>query len=245
MIFDVDECEQIIGYKFKDKSLLRQCFTFKSYANENKSSKDNERLEFLGDAVLQLVITDYLYKNYRCDEGDMTEMRKNYVSKIPLMNAIKEMRLDRHMILGSGAYGELKGTEKNISSLFESIVAGIYLDGGMEKAKKFILDNLDVDNMPKQCPVKEKNKKQENKILTKNIKNILQEYVQQGGTGKVEYLSISKSGMDNQPTFVEACIVNGKEMSRGSGGSKKLAQMQAAEKAYEILTKKANKRVKN
>lgn len=141
MIFDVAECEQRLGYRFNDKILLRQCFTHASYANENKS-KDNERLEFFGDAILGLVVTEYLFKSDMSGEGKLTQERSKLVSKKPLQKVVEELGLSELILLGNGLNMHASHDEKLYSSLYEAVVAGIYLDGGMEAAKKFIYRTL-------------------------------------------------------------------------------------------------------
>ena len=129
MIFDVAECEQRLGYRFNDKILLRQCFTHASYANENKS-KDNERLEFFGDAILGLVVTEYLFKSDMSGEGKLTQERSKLVSKKPLQKVVEELGLSELILLGNGLNMHASHDEKLYSSLYEAVVAGIYLDGG-------------------------------------------------------------------------------------------------------------------
>ncbi len=241
MLFDLTECEQAIGYTFKDKNLLRQCFTFKSYANENHGGKDNERLEYLGDAILGFVVAEYLYKTYSYDEGKLTEMRINLVSKTPLQNAVKKYGYDSFMLIGVGAKKDLHGNEKLFSSLFECIVAGIYLDGGLEQARKFILAKL----VTKKGDKKAENKKVAVKNLaTKDIKSTLQEYVQKHKLGSIEYKDVKKSGPDHEPTFEVACYINGSKKGTGKGHSKKEAQSNSATTAFAKLTKNNSVRSK-
>ena len=140
-IFDIASCEEKIGYTFKDKMLLRKCFTHASYANEHKES-DNELLEFFGDAVIQLVVTEYLYKNKGGDEGRLTQKRAEIVSKQPLLKAVKKLGIEEFVLLGRGQEKSAKLDEKLFSSISEALVAGIYLDGGMACARSFILSTL-------------------------------------------------------------------------------------------------------
>ena len=141
MIFDIIECEEIIGYTFKDKMLLRKCFTHSSYANEN-GGEDNERLEFFGDSIIQFVITEYLFGKIKADEGKLTEHRKSVVSNASLMKIVHKMGLSKHVLLGVGLKKHVEDDDKLYASLYEAIVAGIYLDGGLTATKKFIKNTI-------------------------------------------------------------------------------------------------------
>ena len=236
MIFDVTLAEKRIGYVFKDKTLLRQCFTHSSYTNEHKNEKNNERLEFFGDAILDMVITEYLFNATNKDEGVMTRERASLVSRIPLQTVISELGLDELMLKGNGT--SLDGrNEKLVSSLFEAIVAGIYIDGGMANAKKFIIDKL----IKKAYAIRRDEVAVKKKPNT-DAKSALQEFVQQKKLGKIEYKIIDRSGPDHKPTFRVTVALDGKVLAEGVAQSKKLAEMQAAEKAIKIL--KTNKKSK-
>lgn len=229
MIFDLSAAEEKIGYNFKDKILLRQCFTHSSYSYENKNSENNEVLEFFGDSILGFVVTEYLCKNVTGDEGKLTEVRKKYVSKEPLQEAVYAMGLDKYMLLGNGEIKCGCRNEKLYSSLFEAIVAGIYNDGGLAPAKKFILDKLIV-------PVSEKIAASE-KTRKKSSKNELQEYVQKNKLGDIVYEEISRTGPDHLPVFRQAIRLNGKKLAEGVGGSKKQAEEEAAKTALVKIKK--------
>ena len=141
VIFDIDACESQIGYSFKDKMLLRKCFTHASYAYEH-GEQDNELLEFFGDAIIQMVVTEYLYKNDSGDEGQLTKKRTELVSRDPLLRAVKKLKLDQFVLLGRGQGKNVRKDEKLFSSIYEALVAGIYVDGGMNPAKKFIKNTI-------------------------------------------------------------------------------------------------------
>ena len=129
MIFDVGNCEEIIGFSFKDKSLLRQCFTHSSFSHEHKSFGNNERLEFFGDSILGYCVAEYLYKKYpSADEGELTEMKQNLVSHKPLSEAIERLGLGEFVLYGEGEKHNFKNRSAVCENLFEAIVAGIYLD---------------------------------------------------------------------------------------------------------------------
>ena len=229
-IFDATSCEEKIGYTFKDKMLLRKCFTHSSYANEHKE-ESNELLEFFGDAVIEFIATEYLFKNAYGDEGALTEKRKEIVSKEPLLRAVNKMGLSEYILLGNGQKGTAKKDEKLFSSLFEAIVAGIYLDGGLAPAKAFIKRTL-IDEY--QAAEKLKILKKQ-KAVGKDAKSEFQEYVQKRKLGSISYETLSKSGPDHLPEFRAAAILNGRRIAEGKGSSIKAAETQAAEKALKNL----------
>ncbi len=226
-IFDIDGCESKIGYKFKDKMLLRTCFTHASYGHEH-GEQDNELLEFFGDAIIEFVITEHLFKNGMGDEGQMTKIRAELVSREPLLRAIKNLGLSEFVLLGNGQEKSAKQDEKLFSSIFEALCAGIYIDGGMASVKKFIKDTLITEY--------ENYKKQVQKPKTRCLFKIeLQEYVQKYKLGSITYLSLSKIGPDHSPEFREGVLINGKRLAEGKGKSKQLAQNKAAESALKKI----------
>ena len=237
MIFDVASCEEIIGFSFKDKNLLRQCFTHASYTHEHPSFQNNERLEFFGDSVLGYCVSEYLYKNYpNSDEGALTEIKQSLVSHKPLCDAIRRLGLDEYVLYGEGERKNLENHSAACENLFEAIVAGIYLDedGGLEKTKKFIFRELS-PLLPKVAPEKA-TKKVEKQTPAKDSKSLLQEYVQKLKLGKIDYLVTGRKGPDHNPTFVVSLSVGGKEISSAEGNSKKEAEKQCAEKGLKYLT---------
>ncbi len=229
MILDIPEIEKIINYSFNDKMLLRKCFVHASYGYEHKE-EDNDKLEFFGDAILQFVVTEYLYKNSSGDEGDLTEIRKEIVSKMPLLKEIKRLKLDGFILLGKGQARSKKNDEKLYSSLYEALLGGIYLDGGIKEAKKFILNTL--------IKTYEKTKKQKKSLadkINKDSKSALQEYVQKLKLGSISYEVLSKTGPDHLPFFRVAVLLNNSKLGEGDGGSKKSAEAEAATKALKKL----------
>ena len=245
MIFDVTLAEERIGYVFKDKMLLRKCFTHASYTNENPGAENNEILEFFGDSILEFVVTEYLCQKSNGDEGDLTELRKKYVSRSPLEQAVFNMKIDELMILGNGENKSKNKNEKMFSSLFEALIAGIYYDGGLAPTKKFIFDKL-LTFMEKtfasQKSTKKDNKNLSNKakksvISTQNGKSAFQEYVQKNKLGVIAYEERKRSGPDHAPVFEIALTLNGKVISLGKGTSKKIAETDAAEKALKKIRK--------
>ena len=217
MIFDVAECEQRLGYRFNDKILLRQCFTHASYANENKS-KDNERLEFFGDAILGLVVTEYLFKSDMSGEGKLTQERSKLVSKKPLQKVVEELGLSELILLGNGLNMHASHDEKLYSSLYEAVVAGIYLDGGMEVARNFILPFIT-----------------EGKHAEADYKTRLQEIIQKNPEERVEYVLVSAEGPDHDKKFVVEVHLNSNVIGRGASRSKKGAEQAAAHEALTLM----------
>ncbi len=220
MKFDSDGCEEKIGYTFKDKALLRRCFVHSSYANEH-GEESNERLEFLGDSIVNFVVAEYLFQTYGSDEGTLTHKRTEFVSSRPLAETVRAMGLDRFLIKGNGEiHRETNG--KMCEDLFEAVVAGIYLDGGLANAEKFIRSNL----IRSGSVMKED---------IKDCKGSLQEYVQKNKLGTISYAETARSGPDHARQFTCAVALNGKVLASGSGTSKKQAEQCAAEKALALF----------
>lgn len=232
MIFEIDKAEELLGYEFKDKLLLRQCFTHASYAHEHEQN-DNEVLEFFGDSVLQFVVTEYLFKERYANEGKLTELRKDLVAKEPLLRIVKKMGLHELLLLGKGATrGNLD--EKLYSSLYEAVVAGIYIDGGMDCARRFIKDTL----------IKDYNEREKSKPKKKTAddKSKLQEFVQKRAMGSITYVLLDRSGPDHSPFFRSAVLLNGGRLAEGTGKSKKASEAEAAGRALEKLIDRDGKR---
>ncbi|WP_031555835.1 ribonuclease III [Lachnospira multipara] len=223
---NLNELMDKIGYRFKDISLLKNALTHSSYANEKKSLKvkDNERLEFLGDAVLELSSSDFIFKNYKMDEGRMTRLRASIVCEPTLALCAREFGFEQYIKLGKGE--ELTGGRKRdsiVSDALEALIGAIYLDSDFANAKefvlKFILNDLD------------------NKQLFFDSKTILQEVVQ--GIGKeVTYSLIREEGPEHDKTFIVEVSVDGLIKIEGSGHNKKNAQANAAYAALVELKSK-------
>ncbi len=227
MTFNFSECEKGIGYLFKDKTLLINAFTHSSYSNEHKEFKSNERLEFLGDSLLGFVVSEYLYENLtETDEGRMTLLKQSLVSKKPLSVAIMNKGLQNFLILGEGERKESDRT--NISeNLFEAIVAAIYLDGGIDNAKKFIFSMLDLSKISEMIDI-------DNSI---DYKSKLLHLTQFYKLGEIEYYEISKSGPDHKPSFLMGVKINNRFLASAQGSSHKEGEKLASKKAIEILQK--------
>ena len=222
---ELEGIEKEIGYEFKNKELLKTALTHTSYAYE-KHINSNEKLEFLGDSILEFLSSRYLYENYpNLREGEMTKVRATVVCEKSLYKIAQKHRFDEYIKVGRSER-HTHGNKKPaiMADSVEAIIAAIYLDGGMEPAKKFIIENL----------------KDEIEIATKNVgdkdyKTVLQEKLQENGEVKIEYSITNESGPDHDKTFEAEVEVNGKVLAKGIGKSKKAAQMQAAKKALENI----------
>ncbi len=220
------ELEAKIGYEFNDIGLLSEALTHSSFSNENKNKiKCNERLEFLGDSVLSLVVTNYIFLNFeQLPEGDLTQLRASLVCEkalykfakmIDLGNFIKLSRGERH---GGGA-----DRPSILSDAFEALIAAIFLDGGYERARDFILKfiPLEIKNIHKK-PIKD-------------YKTTLQEIVQKNPGEKLLYRLVGESGPDHNKHFVSEVLLNSNSIGKGGGKSKKEAEQQAAREALELM----------
>ena len=219
------ELEENIGYKFKNKELLKKALTHISYAYEH-NIESNEKLEFLGDSILEFVSSIYLFENYRnLKEGEMTKVRATVVCEKSLYKVAKKHNFNDYLYLGKSermSHGENRPAI--LADSVEAVIAGIYLDGGMEPAQKFIIENL----------------KEEIKIASQNVgqkdyKTVLQEKLQKAGEVKIEYRIINESGPDHNKTFEALVECDGKKLAKGVGKSKKMAEMEAAKKALENI----------
>lgn len=218
---ELKELEQKIGYEFSEKKLLGQALTHSSFSNEQKINKlkNYERLEFLGDAVLELLSSQFFFETYPdMSEGEMTRRRSSMVCEPALAFCARDLDLGSYILLGKGE--EATGGRKRdsiISDVMEAVLGAIYLDGGLLEAdrfvRKFILSDL------------------ENKQLFYDSKTLLQEQVQKEGKS-LTYELISESGPDHEKIFVVEARIDGKTVGRGQGRNKKAAQQQAA---YQVL----------
>ena len=219
----MEDFELKIGYNFKNIELLKTAFTHTSYANERKISS-NEKLEFLGDAILEFVVSDYLYANYKkLKEGEMTKVRATVVCEESLHQVALKYHFDDLLYLGKGE--KLSGGNHKkaiLADSVEAVIAAIFLDSGLEEAKKFILENL-----------KEAIEQASKSVGQKDYKTVLQEKLQKHGTVHIEYLIIKEEGPDHDKTFVAEVKCNGKQLAVGQGNTKKQAEMEAARVALE------------
>lgn len=226
---DLSELETNLGVSFNDKSLLEHALIHSSYLNENPGLKlvSNERLEFLGDAVLGLVAAEKLYSDFPgSPEGELTRLRAALVRKETLARLARKIGLGDFLYLGKGEEGG-GGRSKpaNLASGLEAVLAAIYLDQGMPAAEKFILRLLDAE--VRRAAVKGRGV---------DRKSALQELAQARGWEKPVYEVIEASGPDHARTFVIAVSLRGKEYGRGSGQTKKAAETEAAGEALKRLS---------
>lgn len=215
---DLNELQEITGYEFRDKELFCRALTHSSYANEHRMAKKqcNERLEFLGDAVLELVSSDFLYHKYPDKpEGELTKIRASIVCEPTLAYCAADIHLGSYLLLGKGEEAT-GGRERNsvVSDAMEALIGAIYLDGGFASAKefiqKFILSDL------------------ENKKLFYDSKTILQEIVQGHTDETLTYVLMKEEGPDHNKSFEVSAMLDGQEIGRGIGRTKKSAEQRAA-----------------
>lgn len=239
MIFVMYECEERLGYTFKDKTLLRTCFTHSSYSHEH-GGKNNEILEFFGDAILEFVVTEYLFAKYSTEsEGVLTGYRQQIVSRKPLAEAIVRLGLNEYILYGEG---ERKNPpehhEAACENLFEALVAGIYIDGGLDEAKNFIKRVLLSRFRPDKNGVKAEEIPVPITVKTENYKGKLQEYVQKNRLGEIVYGEKSKTGPAHDPVFTVSVAVGGRELGVATGRKKSDAEQAAAKIALDKLSGK-------
>jgi len=217
--------EETIDYDFCKKDILKKALTHTSYANENNSrSFNNERLEFLGDAVLEVVTSEFLYFNYKkLPEGELTKLRAKIVCESTLAFCSRQLNLGDYLFLGKGE-DNTGGRDRNsiLSDAFEAVIGAIFLDGGIDKAKFFVTDKV------------------LHYVTTKGLENIftdyktkLQELVQKNNNSSLEYNIISESGPDHNKQFTIGVFENGNCIGEGFGKSKKIAEQSAAQNAIE------------
>ena len=217
--------EENIGYFFKDKELLKKALTHTSYAYEN-NVESNEKLEFLGDSILEFISSEYLFENYsKLKEGEMTKVRATVVCEKSLYKVAQMHNFSDFLYLGKSekqSKGECRPAI--LADSVEAVIAAMYLDGGIEVAKKFIIENL----------------KEEIEIASKNVgekdyKTVLQEKLQENGEVQIKYTILRETGPDHDKTFEAQVECNQKKLAIGIGKSKKQAEMEAARKALENL----------
>lgn len=221
----IEELEKKIEYQFQNKLLIRQALTHSSFANEQKINKydDYERLEFLGDAVLELVSSEFLFReNKKMTEGQLTKMRASMVCEQALAYCAREFGLEEYILLGRGE--EMTGgrtKDSIISDVMEAMIGAVYVDAGMEAAKtfihRFILSDL------------------EHKQLFYDAKTILQERVQRDNSQNLHYVLIREEGPDHDKIFVVEARIGEEKIGEGQGRTKKAAEQQAAYQALVSL----------
>ena len=222
----IKDLENAIGYRFQNLTLLQNALAHSSYANErwHDSLKSNERLEFLGDSILGMVVAEYLYRNFPDrPEGELTRMRADMVCEKALAAIAERISLGQHLLLG---HGEEQGGGRNRNSILadavESVIAACFLDGGMEAARSFI-DRFVLADVPVR------------KLRNADYKTALQELVQQKKNQVLSYELVGEEGPDHNKTFRVSVRLNGKPVGEGTGSSKKRAEQDAAHAAIQLL----------
>ena len=227
-LYTLEELEKRIGYSFRDDKLLKQAMTHSSYANEQKINRYGhyERLEFLGDAVLEVVASDFLYHRFpEKTEGELTKLRAAIVCEPALAHSAEKMELGKYMLLGKGE--ECTGGRERdsiIADVMEALIGAIYLDGGLEKARahvtRFVLEDLD------------------HRHLFYDSKTTLQEVIQGGLKKDFCYVLVEETGPEHDKCFCVEVRMEGKCIGRGTGRTKKSAEQQAAYEALLLLKDK-------
>ncbi len=220
---NIREFEKNIGYKFKDISLLETALTHSSFANEKGLKEYNERLEFLGDSVLGFITADYFYHNLNhLPEGEMTKKRAACACEKSLFAFAKEIQLGKYILLGKGEENTGGRTRASIlADAFEAVIAAIYLDSGIESARKFVLRFV---------------KKAANENLSlKDYKTQLQEIIQKNPDEHLTYVTVGESGPDHNKCFEVEVHLNSNVVGCGVGRSKKLAEQEAARQALLLM----------
>ncbi len=226
-----DKLMEEIGYRFQNSGLLHTALTHSTYTNDHGMHRqaNNERLEFLGDAVLELSSSDILYSRYpEMDEGDLTKLRASLVCEPTLADAARKLHLGNYLLLGrgekkSGGYDR----DSTLSDALEAVIGAIYLDGGFDSAKEFVSRFLLEDV--------------EHKTLFYDSKTILQELVQGKIHGTLTYVELREEGPDHDKTFWVEAVINGRPYGKGRGRSKKIAEQHAAYQTLLILQKENEK----
>ena len=220
----LNEFQQNIGYQFKQEALLRQALTHSSYAHEKnlKELMDNERLEFLGDAVLEVVSSEFLFKNHpEMNEGQMTNLRASLLCEQSLATCARELELGKFLLLGNGE--DLTGGRERdsiLSDAWEALIGAMYLDGGFTSAKEFILKYVLTDI--------------EHKKLFYDSKTMLQELIQNKYKQSLHYVLLSEDGPDHNKIFTVQAYMDDTPLLTGKGRTKKAAEQNAA---YQSLLK--------
>ena len=222
----MEDLQKRIGYTFKNTDLLTEALTHSSYANEKRKGRNsNERLEFLGDSVLSIVVSQYLFEHFtHLPEGELTKIRASLVCEKSLYEFAKQIDLGEHILLGKGE--ENTGGRERVSILadaFEAVIAAVFLDGGLEAAKRHILKFIpkDIDDRKP--------------VSFSDHKTILQEIIQKNPEEKVEYKLVGQSGPDHNKAFKVQVRLNSNVIGTGIGRSKKEAEQMAAKEALELM----------
>ena len=223
----MEKLEEYLEYRFKDKNLLKNALTHSSYANEVRGGvTSNERLEFLGDSVLSIVVSSYIYENFKkMPEGELTRLRSSLVCEKTLCGFSRQLHLGEFLLLGKG---ERKngGAERDsiLADAFEAVLAAIFLDGGIEPARKHVLRFI----VPALLSY-------DVKADLKDYKTLLQEIVQRNPEESVTYILTGESGPDHDKLFTVEVRLNSNTIGVGTGKNKKIAEEMAAKQALELM----------
>jgi len=223
----INKLQSILKIKFRNKSLLNRALTHRSHLNEaGPGARDNERLEYLGDSVLALVVNEYLFKRFeKYPEGDLAKIKSAVVSEATLFKVARELNLGSFLLMGRGE--DLSGGRARPSILantLEAVIGALYLDSGLKDCKKLVLSLLkgDIERI-------------DSMESYRDPKTTLQEYVQKKYRERPLYEIIEESGPDHQKRFTVRLVVAGKSVAEGTGASKRGAEMEAARKALEMI----------
>ncbi len=222
----MEKFQNNLGYKFNNIALLENALTHSSYANEMHTSfGSNERLEFLGDAILSVIVAEYIYKNYsKLPEGELTKLRASLVCEKSLCSYAKELELGEFLRLGKGEAAN-GGAERPslLADAFEAVLAAVYLDSSMESAKNIVMRF-----------VKKELEHTDNEAF-KDYKTCLQEVIQRNPEERLSYVLIGESGPDHDKSFTVEVHLNSNVLGTGVGKSKKLAEQSAAKEALQLM----------
>ena len=222
---NLDELEKVINHKFKNRDYLIEALTHSSFANENRNGREsNERLEFLGDSVVSIVAADLLFERFpHTPEGELSKIRSGLVCTASLSSFANQISLGDYLFLGKGE--ELSGGRQRstiLENAFEALTAAIYLDGGLEEARTFVLGFL-------------LNALNNHQVSFKDYKTLLQEVVQQNHDETLNYVIVGESGPDHDKRFEVEVHLNSNIIGRGIGRSKKQAEQEAAREALQLM----------
>ena len=222
----IKEFQEKIGYKFKNEKLIIEALSHSSYANECKKQRNNnERLEFLGDSVLSVIVSDYIFEHFKhLPEGELTKLRASLVCEQALFDFSKKIDLGKYIFLGKGE--EITGGRERpsiVSDAFEAVIAAIYLDGGLKVASKYVLSFIPEDVKPHSV------------VSFVDYKTALQEIIQKNPEEKVEYVLTDESGPDHDKKFTVNVMLNSNVIGTGIGKSKKSAEQNAAKEALSLM----------
>lgn len=222
---NIAEFEKKINYTFNNKELIFTALSHSSFANEDKKHrKSNERLEFLGDSVLSLVVSDFIFEHYtHLPEGELTKLRASLVCEKALYEFSKKINLGEFLMLGKGEENT-HGRERPsiLADAFEAVIAAVYLDGGLDVVREYILGFIPKNLNPHSPSVKD-------------YKTVLQEVIQKNPEEKVSYVLVDESGPDHDKNFTVAVMLNSNVIGRGTGKSKKNAEQMAAKESLKLM----------